>query len=669
MEFNMLLTRRLACLLLTSTAFACAADSDIESPGTEARDGGTPPAGVVDPYDQVCDPSNQVVVFNATNTCDDLVGGAWEGQRIFAGGGVPAPSGLAGYCRYTFDGAATESDVKDLNVALTATFGGPNYEIGVDCRAVQPQSSAISDEVGDELNANFGWLSGRITPLQIATATLLAPAEIHTAIVDTYPSNPDTSELPHSTHGPVVASIIESFLCPTGVGCTHQVRNYLGLPRTNEGLDLQRGGQVGLQSDLARGIYHALVADQQLGSEHLVINLSVAWEAELFGGMGLTDMDPAARSVYDVLRTARCRGALIIAAAGNQSGLSCSGEPMAPARWEDIPAPDVAECGQLGIIKNAYVDTANFAPLVHAVGGLLGPNTQMATSREDGMPRLAAASSHAVAQPREGLPDLAVRTGTSIGTAVTSAAASLVWSYDPDLSPSSVMQILYQSGQPVGSLTSDFGPGGAATGVRRVDACAAVKATIPGLPPTMPCPSTGHYTLDEVATEVEAAVTYSPIVSNDPGVPCTDVCENSYTFYPLSGSGRGCSEVEPDPWRWLTAPQPTEAGCQECILTTESSANEASALLTVGDHFVGLDVRAVELELSDANKEMKVFGISERDLAGGATSPSTGTIGDFLVPMSLGGFDPVRAYIVMHFVDSNTDEVIETRDAMLLRVE
>ncbi len=668
MKFNMLPVRHLTCLLLTSTAFACAAEAEIESPGSATRDDVVIPGGgaPADSYDEVCDPSNQVVVFNASSSCDDFAGGAWEGERIFAGGGVSAPSGLAGYCRYTFNGAATEDDVEDLTDELTAF--GANYEIGVDCRSVQPQSSAISDEVGDELDANFAWLSGRITPQQIANATLLAPAEIHTAIVDTYPSNPDTTELPHSTHGPVVASIIESFLCPTGAGCTHQVRNYLGLPRTNEGLDLSRGGQVGLQSDLARGIYHALVADHELGSEHLVINLSVAWEAELFGGMGLTDMDPAARSVYDVLRTARCRGALIIAAAGNDSGLSCSGEPMAPARWEDIPAPDSAGCGQLGI-GNAYVDGASFAPLVHAVGGLLGPNTQMSTSREEGMPRLAAASSHAVAQPREGLPDLVVRTGTSIGTAVTSAAASLVWSYDPDLSPSSVMQILYQSGQPVGSLTADFGPGGATTGVRRVDACAAVKATIPGLPPTMPCPSTVYYTVDEVATEVEGAVTYSPIVSNDPGVPCTDVCENSYTFYPVEDSARDCATVEPDPWRWLTAPQPTRAGCDDCVLTTETSTNQGTALLTISDDFEGYEIKAVELELWNASKEKKVFGISDEALASGTTSPTTGTIGDFVVPMSLAGFVPVRAYIVMSFIDPNDPESIETRDTMLLRVQ
>jgi len=660
--------RHLTCLLLTSTAFACATESEVESPGTAVRDGGILPGGGAepDPRDEVCDPSNQVVVFNAPNVCDDLMGGTWLGQRIFSGGGAPVPTGLAGYCRYTFSGSSSPADVEGLTASLTASVGANAYEIGTDCRSVQPQSSAISDEVGDELDSYFGWLSGRVTPEQIATATLLAPAEIHTAIVDTYPSDPDLDpgELPHSTHGPVVASIVESFLCPTGVGCTHQVRNYLGLPRTDEGIDLERGGQVGLQSDLARGIYHALVADQQMGSERLVINLSVAWEAEEFGGMGLNDMAPAVRAVYDVLRTARCRGALIIAAAGNQSGLSCAGEPMAPARWEDIPAPDSAECGQLGI-TNAFVDPASFAPLVHAIGGLRGPSTEMLTSRANGMPRLAAASSHAVAQPREGLPDIAVRTGTSVATAVASAAASLVWSYDTSLSPSTVMEKLYLSGQPVGTLTSDFGPGGPSA-VHRVDACAAVNLTIPTAP--LDCEETPPVTVAQIVTEVEAAVSETHAVSTDPGVECTDVCDNEYWFYPVAGSARDCTQVEPDPWRWLTAPQPTEAGCDECILTTESSMNEASAMLTVGDQFDGYEIKAVELELWDANKEKKIFGISDKDLVLGATSPVTGTIGDYVVPMSLGGFEPVEAYIVMSFIDEKVDESIETRDAMFLKI-
>lgn len=671
MRFAMTSTLRLTCLLLTSTAFACAEGSELDDmPEAALRDGsGGGGAGAggggLDPYDEVCDPSNQVVVFSTSNGCDDFVGGDWEGARLFNSSAAP-PEGLARYCRYTFDGAATPDDVKDLTAELENTFPA-GFEIGTDCRVVEPQNSAISDEIGVELDEQFGALSGRVTSQQVKAALpLFAPSEIHTAIVDTYPSFPAAPAAPNSTHGPVVASIIESFLCSSGPNCNHKVRNYLGLPRTNDGLNTTLGGQVGRQSDLARGIYAAIVADSALSAEHLVINLSVAWEAERFGGTGLADMSPAARSVYDAIRVARCRGALIIAAAGNESGLSCTGEPMAPARWEGIPAPISSECAELGLgLNSRFEDDADYAPLVHAVGGLFGANTAMATSRDAGMPRLAAASSHAVAHPHTGLPGVVVRTGTSIGTAVASATASLVWSYRPLLTPSEVMDVLYQSSLPVGGLTADFGSAGS-TDVHRIDACAAVEHAVPII--ALNCSTSTPYTVDYLATEVEAAVTDTHTLSTDPGVPCVDGCGGGYTFHPVPGSLLGCDDVEPDPWRWLTAPQPVISGCQECILTTESSADEASALLTVADHFDSDDIKEVELEIHDTNGVVHIFGITDKELQTGAiVHPRTGYVDEFVVPMSLTGLTPEHAYIVMSFIDPNNAESIETRDAMILR--
>lgn len=647
MKPNLPISYALTCLFLASMAPACAAEPGVVVPDATPRS--------ADLEAQVCDPSHQVAVLPQDSVCTTATLGLWASEPVFGGGPGPVAAGLRPYCRYTFDGDAKTSDVGDLAAALPS-----GTELGVDCRVVETQNSAIADEVGDELEDYFGWLSGRITPQEIGAVPV---ADIHTAIVDTYPSNAPIA--PVSTHGPVVASIVESFLCPTGSGCTHQVRNYLGLPRTNEGINPQgKGGQVGLQSDLARGIYHALAADEQLESDHLVINLSVAWEAEKFGGTGIGDMDPAARSVYDVIRVARCRRALIIAAAGNQSGLSCSGEPMAPARWEDIAAPDSLECEELGI-TNPYVDPATDAPLVHAVGGLLGPNVPMATSRAAGMPRLAAASSHAVASPRDGLASFAVRTGSSIGTAVASASASLVWGYNPGLSPSTVMQKLYDSGHPVGTLDADFGPWGV-TPVHRIDACAAVALAAPGLGVT--CGGSPPVTINDIVVEVEGAVNATHLVTTDPGISCTDVCDNDYTFHPVPGSALGCEDVEPDPWRWLTSPQPTEAGCDECILTTESSSNEATAVLTVADYFDSDDIKSVEIEVKTISGAVHLFGITDKELQVGAVvQPRTGFVDEFVVPVSLGAVVPESAYVLMSFEDPNGGESIDTRDALILR--
>ncbi|MGH1343862.1 MAG: S8/S53 family peptidase [Nannocystales bacterium] len=658
MKFSTLLTRHLTCFLLSSSAFACSAEGELDAPEATPRAAPTE----AESRAEVCDLSNQVVVFSQESSCDDV--GPWEGERIFGGSGEPQPpAGLRGYCRYTKASNTTQGHVDALAAGLTAGDNSPAFEIGTDCRAVETQNSAIADEVGTDLEDFFGWLSGRFDPQDI---TVPPPISVHTAIVDTYPN--DSPDKPKSSHGPVVASIVESFLCPTGVGCTHPVRNYLGLPRTNDGLNLEKGGQIGLQSDLAKGIYAALVEDSQLGTDRLIINLSVAWEAEQFGGMGLADMDPAARSVFDIIRVARCRGALIIAAAGNESSLSCTGEPMAPGRWEQIPAPDEAECVQLGVL-DWVEDTAAYTPLVHAVGGLFGPDTAMATSRSAGMPRLAAASSHAVAPARlPGLPGAAIRTGTSVGTAVASATAAMVWGYAPALTPSGVMERLYLSGHPVGDLTADFGSAGS-TPVHRIDACAAVALSIPGPGPTCDF-STQPVTIGQLVGDLEAVVSISHSLSVDDPLECTNVCGEQYSFHPVPGSARDCAEVEPDPWRWLTTPQPTEAGCDECVLTTETSTDQATALLTVGDHFDAGNIKSVDLEIIDVFGMPHFFGITDKELQQAAVvEPRSGFIDEFVVPMKLDGVLAERGFVIMSFLDpaDPNGASIETRDPLILR--
>ena len=646
--------RTSSLLLLALTTAACATED-----GSAPTDGLDSPRETVDPMAVVCDPSNQVAYFSGadlpTGLCGDV--GPWLGQPLFDGPG-DVPQGLERYCLYTYaPGGADVDEAGNLGSHL-----GANFELAADCRAVTPQGSAISDEIGAGLDAYFGWLAGRITPDEISTP--LAQQPVHTAVVDTYPHAEPSK--PRSSHGPIVSSIINSFVCPAGTGCAVQVHNYLGLPRTGTTVDYNRGGLVGRQSDLAKGIMEALAAHEMFhAGDPLVINLSVAWEAEEFGGMDSNDLSPPVRAVYDALRVARCEGALIIAAAGNASDISCSGEPMAPARWEEIAAPDGGECAELGV-SNAYVDPAAHAPLVHAIGGIYGPQTKMMASRQAGMPRLAAASSHAVAQPGPGLPALEVRNGTSIGTAVASATASLIWSYDTSLSPSTVMRKIYEAGEPIGSLTADFGPGGAVTAVHRVDTCKALEEAIPAF--SLGCDDREQpVTLAQLVNFTEAAVTNSDVVSIGTGLDCTDACDNPYKLYPQAGSTRTCTSIESDPWSKLTSPQPIITGCQECILTNDTSAQESTALITVVSDFAGYEIKGVDIEVFDENDFSDKYNVAEKDLASGTLIPAYGEILDYDVPLDLEKFVPIRAMIYMYFIDPKTGEAFETIDSMMVR--
>ena len=614
------------------------------------------PIALSTPRDAVCDLSYQVAQFEVPTQCNTPVPLGWTASPLFSG---PVPSGLRQYCSYTFAGSATEGDVDDLEQALVAPASS-GVQLGTDCRAVDTQNSAITPIAGAHFRGYFEWLAGYVSPDAVAGSVPLLPrVNIHTAVVDTYPSFPIAPADPHSSHGPVIASIIESVVCESGETCSDRVRTYLGLPRgaTNSDVSTTRGGRVGLQTDLARGIVNALQADASANSQHLVINLSVAWEAEEFGGMDVDDMEPPTRAVYDALRVARCRGALTFAAAGNQSTLSCTGEPMAPARWEDIAAPTMAECADLGV-ANPSQDTG---PLLYAVGGLYGPNLPMANSRAAAMPQLAAASSHATASTRDGLPLPAVSTGTSVATAVSTATASLLWSYRPELEPSQVVQTMVQSGHSVQGHTADFGSPGAQ--VRRVDICAAFNAAVPtaGLPCNAPL-----ITPLDIWNVIEPAVTENAMGPGFDPLPrkCTSVCGDDFDLYVQQGSTRDCPAVEADPWQWLTTPQPTKSGCQECSLHTNQTQNTDTAILTVTDAFASHDVKGVELEIHDDVGNVFMYSVADDDLANGAVVPRVGEITEYVVPLALDGIDPARAFVLISFIDG--DESIQTRDAMLV---
>ncbi len=115
--------------------------------------------------------------------------------------------------------------------------------------------------------------------------------------------------------------------------------------------------------------------------------------------------------------------------------------------------------------------------------------------------------------------------------------------------------------------------------------------------------------------------------------------------------------------------RPTQGGCQECILTTDTSTSESAALLTIEDHYVGNEIKEAELQVYDAVGVQHVFGISSAELQAGAIVPRTGPVTEYDVDVSLGGVTPARADIVIHFIDPNNPASIETTDALTVIVE
>src|SRR5690606_16012305 len=239
--------------------------------------------------------------------------------------------------------------------------------------------------------------AGRPSPADLGLPpTGTADPEVTVLVID---SQSNALGIPPTIdHGRHMGNIIADIACPDDdPSCLVEVGYVVGLPRVAGGVTKYvQGGIVGTHADLAAAIYQRLRQWELANATRpaptkLVMNLSVGWEPDVFGG-NEDDPPDAIATVRDALELAACKGVLIIGSAGNQGDYCDASGPLLPGGWESRAAPDDARCAELGVTIEAPL--GSYRPLVHAVGGLgidLGP---MPTARVDGNPRLLAASSH-----------------------------------------------------------------------------------------------------------------------------------------------------------------------------------------------------------------------------------------------------------------------------------
>ena len=312
-----------------------------------------------------------------------------------------------------------------------------------------------------------------------------------------------------STHGGAVGSLIRAVGCPGArdgdAPCVADVRSYTARPREDRfGSDGERGGFYGTLGEYAKAVHIAVAdwseEDPATRPHNLILNLSLGWDPQ-YGGDPLTRIRLAADVAYEATRVAACEGALLIAAAGNQSVNGATG-PMYPAAWELVPKA----CGGLH---------AGYDPLVHAVGGVDGRDAPLKTARVDGLPRLLAPAAHitvldeAIGAAFEFPTD--VLSGSSLAAAAASGVASLVWSVRPNLAPRKVMRIVYRSGELLGDA-ADFGYLGTLRPQRRISACRAFQRACQGGAGRCPAPNLAPECPQPRGAGVDASADFSAIV-------------------------------------------------------------------------------------------------------------------------------------------------------------
>ncbi|MFK8015079.1 MAG: hypothetical protein AB8G17_06530 [Gammaproteobacteria bacterium] len=245
---------------------------------------------------------------------------------------------------------------------------------------------------------------------------------------------------------------------------------------------------MGTQAQLADAIYEAMRDfETNTGPSRLVINLSVGWEP-LYGGLPPLNAAPVSvLAVHAALEYASCRGALVIAAAGNfATGPDPLTGPLLPGAWEQLEAPDLQECTTLlGTLMPdpslSMVPNGAYRPLVYAVGAVDHTGSRL-RMRPQGEPRLTAFGDHSVAAFDDPIGELpaGVLTGTSVSSMVVATTAAAAWHFRPMEPGYRIMQALYATGANVPLRAAQFclddGSGCGNMPVRRVNACEGITA-------------------------------------------------------------------------------------------------------------------------------------------------------------------------------------------------
>ena len=569
--------------------------------------------------------------------------GYWVGSKLFGDTASTwnMPRGLAPFCAYDWKygpGGLPQPPTRLVD-ALKLTVDPQTARMDRDCQVVAPLGTSSNIRASwQTLHADFHAQTGQLATLP-PSGTLLPVADIRVAVVDSSPHSYAAGEAVEDRlgHGHAIGRIIRELGCPDGSPvCISHVANHLALPQVTQTVkDLAHGGYFGEQTQLARSI-HAAVSDWRSHNAgnvppgmpatpqpRLVINLSLAWDGR-YGGPykanPATELSAPIYAVHAAITHAVCRGALVLAAAGNDpGGPEDLPGPMYPAAWEQKPAPTLAECdafeepgypeqGALPVFPSAG---APYWPLVFGVGGVRGDDLKLENTRPGGRPRLAAPGAHALAADVDSSGTLVptdVLTGTSAATAAVSGIASTVWGYRPILTAPELMELVRQGSVDL-DVPADYCLGGRPCpwpttdprrGIRRVNLCRALNEVCAAgggrcpaagkLPKCAarpaygaPLPLLGTAAWAAIEAGVKKVVSGSALTED---LPPLAVCKqsalrsNRYIYEPTVCPFRQYYGIPVRPW---TNPQPSKNPCTVCLAdyTPEESLTATSASMTL----------------------------------------------------------------------------------------
>lgn len=370
-------------------------------------------------------------------------------------------------CEFWQPGPEDRAVIHDLGLDRFCVYTagqGQSFDKPKGLMAAQPDRMALSASANDLEATVWKPLAATFKSETGAEAALgsLGPPSVRLTFLDSQPSGDGVPGAPPtgSQHGYTLMHLAKELACRAPDRCAARIasRRALGYANFTPKFDPEKplppfqarddqGGDVGTVSDLGTAILIEVLDWRHAGSPgHLILNLSLGWDGELFKDLEVSSaskLRPDVLYVYRAMRFAARNGVLLIAAAGNQrGGTPGSNWPLLPAAWE--------------MRRPAWSPLFHWRRLVYSVGGVDWQGLPLPNSRNGGHPRRVAYGDHAVADRGQNQPT-AIYTGSSVSAAVVSSIAAVVWHLRPELRPDQVMRLIDRSGE-THPMRADFYP-------------------------------------------------------------------------------------------------------------------------------------------------------------------------------------------------------------------
>lgn len=469
----------------------------------------------------------------------------------------PSGSGATPLCLYTWLRAPQPPDATEISDLFRAAAADVMIE---DVPVVVPMG--LSAEWSSAEAALLAGLRSSFVQ-HVGNAALLRPwptqklARI--AVLDSAPTAPDgaIAQGAGSRHGDTLIHLIEDIVCEPlsrgGRRCAAEVTSELALPWLNAGVSTPDGGHSGTPMDLARAIYSATsrweldrATRPNTTPPRLILNLSLGWEHTLSIADCFADptaaVDLPAKVVQAALQYAAERGAIVVAAAGNDSG--------GPSPRTGMTCPGAYQ----GLGRGASPETS----LLTAVSGVDYGDQPLVSARSAGRTGLVGLAFDAVAWSGVEAPPPAL-VGSSVAAAVVSAISALVVARQPSWSPSQVTKAIYDGGVPLAAPADSCPLDFLSCATRRANVCGALLQA--GVSP-LTCEAAPAKGWSSPSLPSEIAALHSSVTPT----------MRAASFAPLAKDPRFLlPSMQVEPW---TFPMPISATCPTCYLS--DSANLAA---------------------------------------------------------------------------------------------